>query len=226
MEKNPGALRSKVVHASTLLSTNGLGWKTILRHYVEPSRHCPTERIALPTIITHPAIPLSLAIGLGPAEISKRLLVCGVAASILPDLDVLAFRLGIPYAAEWGHRGFSHSLAFAAFVAVIGACLAKSLRSTPKRVFGFLFLSAASHGILDALTNGGLGIAFLWPFSNERFFAPWHPIVVAPLSISRFLSDRGLAVLWSEFIRVWLPCLSVAIIMMIVRRYRRLGQAS
>jgi inner membrane protein len=28
----------------------------------------------------------------------------------------------------------------------------------------------ASHGVLDALTNGGHGIAFFSPFLNERYF--------------------------------------------------------
>jgi len=175
----------------------------------------------LPTIFTHPAIPLSLACGLGRKAISKRLLACGVAASILPDLDVIAFRLGIPYATEWGHRGFSHSLAFALVIATLGAIFVRGPRSTTKRAFCFLFVSAASHGALDALTDGGLGIALLWPFSDERFFAPWHPIEVAPLALSRFFSHRGLSVLQSECIWVWLPCFSTALIAVAVRRYRK-----
>lgn len=148
--------------------------------------------------------------GLGREAVSRRLLAAGVVASALPDLDVVAFRLGVPYAANFGHRGFSHSLAFALAVAVVGAGLASLLHSTRWRTFWFLFLAAASHGILDALTNGGLGIAFLWPFSGERFFAPFQPIDVAPLSAARFLSERGLAVLRSEALWVWLPCFGVA----------------
>jgi inner membrane protein len=164
----------------------------------------------LPTILTHPAVPLALAWGLGQDVISKRLLAVGIVASVVPDLDVLAFRLGIPYAAEFGHRGFSHSFLLALVAGLVGASLANTLHTAFQRSFWFLFVAMASHGILDAFTNGGLGIAFLWPFSGERFFAPLHPIEVAPLGLSRFLSLRGVAVLWSEVLWIWLPLFAVA----------------
>ena len=176
----------------------------------------------MPTILTHPAVPLALRLGFGRKTVSTRLLMVGIFASILPDLDVVAFRLGIPYAAEWGHRGFSHSLAFALLVAVIGAILARAQRTTAKRAFWFLFFAVASHGLLDAFTNGGLGIAFLWPISTERFFLPWHPVEVAPLRLSRFLSQRGIEVLKSELIWIWAPCFGLALVVLIVRRVRGL----
>ena len=56
---------------------------------------------------------------------------------------------------------------------------------------------AISHGLLDTLTDGGLGIALLWPFSNERFFAPWTPIPVAPIG-ARMLTGRGVRVVMTE----------------------------
>jgi inner membrane protein len=73
--------------------------------------------------------------------------------------------------------------------------------------------STASHGILDAFTNGGLGIAFLWPFSSERYFAPYQVIEVSPIGISRFLSSRGLAVLESELVWVWAPCVVLGVVL-------------
>jgi inner membrane protein len=129
---------------------------------------------------------------------------------VLPDLDVLAFRLGIPYAADFGHRGFSHSILFAFLAAFAGACLFRFFRATFLQSFLFLFGAVISHGILDALTNGGLGIAFLWPWSGERFFAPMQVIEVAPLRLSRFLSLKGATVLWSEVLWVWLPVMGIA----------------
>ncbi|MFA6179679.1 MAG: metal-dependent hydrolase, partial [Candidatus Methylopumilus sp.] len=53
--------------------------------------------------------------------------------------------------------------------------------------------------------NGGLGVALYWPFSNERVFFPYHPIAVSPIGVGRFFTERGLAVLKSEFIWVVLP---------------------
>jgi inner membrane protein len=164
----------------------------------------------VPTILTHPAVPLALGLGLGPSVISRRLLVAGVAASVLPDLDVIAFPLGISYASDFGHRGVTHSLVFAALVALGGAYGRRALRTTAVRALGFLFLATASHGLLDACTNGGLGVALLWPWSGERYFAPFQMIEVSPLSVQQLWSVRGARVLWSELAWVWAPCTVLA----------------
>ena len=168
----------------------------------------------MPTVLTHPAVPVALCLGIGSRVIPYRLLLAGIAVSMLPDLDVLAFRFGIPYASDIGHRGFSHSLAFAAMAALLGAYV---LRNGSSKAFWFLFAVSASHGVLDAFTNGGLGIAFLWPFSAERYFAPIQGIEVSPLSIKRFLSQRGAAVITSELLWVWLPCMTVGILAAVLR---------
>ena len=167
----------------------------------------------MPTVLAHPALPLAIGLGLGRQIISGRLLAAGVAASILPDVDVLAFPLGVQYGSAFGHRGLTHSFAFAFVAALVGGCCHRALRTGFSRAFLFILASAASHGILDAFTNGGLGIAFLWPFSSDRYFAPYQVIEVSPIGISRFLTTRGLSVLESELVWVWAPCvvLSVAL---------------
>jgi len=160
----------------------------------------------MPTILTHAAVlPLAIGAGLGRDVIPGRLLAAGVVAALLPDLDVLAFHVGVPYGAELGHRGFSHSWFVAAVIALIGAGGRRALRTRFLTAFLFLFVSTASHGVLDAVTNGGLGIALFWPWSAERYFAPAPVIEVAPLSVARFFSARGWAVLQSELWWVWLP---------------------
>ncbi|MFP5240615.1 MAG: metal-dependent hydrolase [Acidobacteriota bacterium] len=78
-------------------------------------------------------------------------------ASILPDLDVIAFRLGVAYASELGNRGFSHSLLFAVCWALAGACFCKLMRISFRRAFLFLLACTASHGLLDAFTTAGSG---------------------------------------------------------------------
>jgi inner membrane protein len=72
-----------------------------------------------------------------------------------------------------------------------------------------LFLATASHGFLDAMTSGGLGVAFFAPFSETRYFLPWRPIVVSPISIYGFVGRRGLMVMWSELEWVWLPAVLI-----------------
>src|SRR5262249_21263781 len=147
----------------------------------------------MPTVMTHAAF----AFGLGRIFTARRMPRVWywdvlIVLSILPDLDILAFRLGIPYEAPFGHRGFSHSLLFA--LAVSAACAAVCRRRCGVRfwdLWGLFFVSAASHGILDALTNGGLGIAFFWPFDNTRYFFPWQPIEVSEMGYHFFSSSRA-----------------------------------
>jgi inner membrane protein len=175
----------------------------------------------MPTILTHPVVPLAIAAGLGSKVIPTRLIVAGVVAAILPDLDVLAFKLGIPYSHDFGHRGFSHSILFALAFALVIASMWRWLDTSFWRALLFIFIAGVSHGLLDAFTNGGLGIAFLWPWSGERYFAPYQVIQVSPIGVSRFISAGGLAVLWSEFLWVWLPFMGLASVLIAWRRYQK-----
>ncbi|WP_173644242.1 metal-dependent hydrolase, partial [Xanthomonas citri] len=79
----------------------------------------------MPTIMTHAAVPLALWCASERGRISPHLLAAGVAAAMLPDADVLAFALHIPYADAFGHRGASHSLLFASIIALLGAAMAE-----------------------------------------------------------------------------------------------------
>lgn len=172
----------------------------------------------MPTILTHSAVPLAMAWCRGRHVISRRLLLAGVVVSAIPDLDVLGFKYGVAYASPFGHRGFTHSLMFALVIALLGTACFKYLRSTPGRTFGILFAAIASHGILDTFTNGGLGVALLWPFTDARYFAPFRPIEVSPIGLSSFASARSLEVLGSELVWVWVPLLTMAALAVLVRR--------
>jgi inner membrane protein len=174
----------------------------------------------MPTLITHPAVPLAAAL-LGGRKISGRLLVAGIIGSILPDADVIGFRLGIPYGHLLGHRGFSHSIAFALLLGLIAMFMARRLGSGRMAAFLFVFIATVSHALLDALTSGGLGVALLAPFSNERFFFSWRPIMVSPLSLDRFMAGRGLQVLRSELLWVWLPAIIIVILGLFLGNYRQ-----
>lgn len=172
----------------------------------------------MPTIIAHAAVPICLSVGLGSKAVPPRLLLAGMAAAMFPDLDVVAFKLGIPYEHAFGHRGMSHSLLVAALVGMLFAAFTRQLRASFAVVFMFVAISAASHGLLDTLTDGGLGAALLWPLSDQRLFAPVRPIEVSPLGVSFLFSARGWAVLRSEMIFVWLPALLFALGLLAVRR--------
>jgi inner membrane protein len=170
------------------------------------------------TILSHPAVPLALGYGFSNSVISVRLLAAGVAASILPDVDVIAFEVGIPYESPFGHRGFTHSIAFAALVGLSGVTLYRPLATTRLRGFWFLTAATVSHPLLDACTNGGLGVALFWPFSVERYFLPWRSILVSPIGIADFLNAYGLAVLQSELVKIWLPAIVLGVMMRALTR--------
>lgn len=124
--------------------------------------------------------------------------------SLLPDADVLAFALHIPYSAPFGHRGATHSFAFAALCGVVAWAVVRD-----RRLAWLVGLTVASHPLLDALTDGGLGVALFFPFTNERFFFPWQPLPVAPIGRG-MLSARGLFVVaWeaAAFLPLWLYAL-------------------
>ena len=195
-------------------------------------RQCP-----MASLFTHGFVAASA--GLLP-EFSKHrgwILLLGAFAAIVPDADVLAFRYGIAYDHPFGHRGATHSLAFAL---LLGALLTLPfLRDYPLRfrrrafaaqaapgparesetqstqatggsgfvLFAYFFLCTLSHSLLDALTNGGLGVAFFFPFDNARYFFPeeWRVIQVSPIGARRFFSEWGLRVIFSELKFVALP---------------------
>ena len=152
--------------------------------------------------IGHVAVGLAAARGASATPRQRiALSILFGAASLAPDLDVIGFAYGIRYGAPWGHRGASHSLVFALVLAAaltfVTSAFSARLRKSRLRLFLWLAVVIASHGLLDALTDGGRGIALLWPFTHQRFFAPVRPIPVAPIGI-RFLSARGLFVAIAE----------------------------
>jgi inner membrane protein len=172
----------------------------------------------MPTVISHAVAAAALIAAVPARAVPRRLMMLGAACSMVPDLDVIGFRLGIGYGDLLGHRGLSHSLAFAAGLASLALPVS---RVTPPARRGFvwlyLFLATASHGLLDALTNGGLGVALFSPFDTTRYFFPFTPIEVSPIG-ARFFSARGLAVLSSEVRWVWLPAMAFAAVAIVARR--------
>jgi inner membrane protein len=92
-------------------------------------------------------------------------------------------------------------------------------------LFGFFFAVTASHGLLDAFTNGGLGVAFFAPFDDSRYFFPWRPLEVSPLGMA-FFSSWGLQTALSELQWVWLPTALLVAAVELVRWHRRARQAA
>jgi inner membrane protein len=175
------------------------------------------------SIFGHTVLGATLGAVLLPERQHWRWWLLAAACAFLPDADVIGFKFHVPYASLWGHRGLTHSLLAAAVVASALSCLAWLRRNNGSppvaRLWALLFLATASHGVLDALTTGGLGVAFFSPFDQQRYFFSLRPIQVSPIGIRNFLGPRGLRVLSSEALWVGFPCLCI----LLMRRaiYRR-----
>jgi inner membrane protein len=180
------------------------------------------------TIISHAVAAAGIAALFPAGSLKRRAWIAGALFSMVPDADVMSFRFGIAYADVLGHRGFTHSLVFAAVLGGVGAfALFPHARAGVNRglVLLYLFLATASHGVLDALTNGGHGVAFFAPFGSSRYFFPFTPIEVSPIGVSRFFSSRGAEVLLNEMLWIWLPAAVAIVSAWTFRRVRRSDDA-
>jgi inner membrane protein len=148
------------------------------------------------------------AVGQPADRLPVRFWIATALLAALPDADVVAFGFGLPYASMLGHRGITHSLAFAAVVGLIVAHVLFRGEGWSRQRLAIsvvFFCVIASHGVLDAFTDGGSGVAFFAPFSDVRYHFPWRPIAVSPIGIVQFLSPRGVVVMLNELLLVWLP---------------------
>jgi inner membrane protein len=163
------------------------------------------EKESMPTTLTHTLVGLGAAKVFASRSLPPSFYGLAAALSLLPDLDVVSFRLGIPYSSRFGHRGFSHSICCAVLVSLGVAALVSSYFAVPCwQMAGFSLAVVVIHSLLDALTDGGCGIAFFSPFDDRRYFLPWRPIQVSPIGLAVF-SRWGFRALLSEVIWVWLP---------------------
>ncbi len=177
----------------------------------------------MPTIFSHAVF----AVLLGKAAVKKSatywLWFLTAVCAMIPDADVISFYFRVERDSMFSHRGFTHSILFAilfgAFIAFIADKFLNTKISFPKLLM-FFSLTTFSHPFLDMLTNGGSGVALFAPFSNERFFFPFRPVEVSPIGIS-FFSSRGLDVILSEMIWVWLPAFLIFALSLFIGKIKK-----
>lgn len=158
---------------------------------------------------SHAFVALALGRATQNPVMTRQVLLVGMACSVVPDLDVIGFSFGIRYGDLWGHRGFTHSLFFAGLLSAALVVLWHRRKPTSAKasLFVYFFLSTASHGVLDAMTDGGLGVAFFSPFDTSRYFFTIRPVAVSPIGIGEFFTADAFRVLASEIRWIWLPSL-------------------
>lgn len=176
----------------------------------------------MPTIFSHAVAAVALGKTCTGRKMPARFWVLSIACAVLPDADVISFSFRVQRGSMFGHRGLTHSLFFALLLALVVVWLA--FRKTPAfsknwwTLLLYFFAVTASHGLLDALTDGGSGVAFFAPLDATRYFFPWRPIEVSPIGLG-FFSQRGMRVIESEFVWGWIPS-ALAVAALLYRRLR------
>ncbi len=226
---------AKRCQQSTLASHNADCWH---RHHArgEPGRRFRrSPRAEVPwtvrclsmcTAFTHGAVALITGRAAFPGSIPKRFWLIAPICSALPDLDYGLHAYGVEYHDLWGHRGMAHSVLFAAVLAVITMLVffrAYAPLNTRRgwALLSYFFVITASHGFLDAFTDGGLGVALFSPFDAERYFMPWQPLPVPDLGLATIFTRRFATVMLGEVLMVWLPGCAVALPVWAARVARR-----
>ena len=181
----------------------------------------------MPSVFAHVAAGAALGSAFAPTS-KRRLWVAAAVCAAVPDVDALGRPFGnLSYEAAFGgHRGFTHSILFAIVVGGWAAwMLSRDIISQRAhlRLWLAFALAIASHGILDALSTIGNGVAFWAPFSWTHYEFGWQPlgeIGPGPRGPTRLLAIVGNELLW-----VGLPSLIVVAIARLIRRGPRSQRA-
>jgi inner membrane protein len=142
----------------------------------------------------------------------RRVITLAAICAVVPDLDLIGWPLGVSTFTLFGHRGLSHSIAFAVALGV-GAAMAL-LPGAPRRdrvvAAAVLILATATHSVLDAMTTySPTGPAFWAPFSNQRYRFSWMPLTGA----GGFETDFGREALYA--------CLPALVLIVVIEGCRR-----
>jgi inner membrane protein len=163
--------------------------------------------------IAHAAVALARGAAGVPEELDRRLFVATIACACWPDLDYGTLLFEVRPNETFGHRGGTHSL----FVAIVVAAIVAFafFRAQFLRVFSFLAVAGASHGILDAMTAGDLGVALFWPLTSARFHFPFALLASCPVGMNEYFGYWGILTIANEVLYVVLP---IALVVSIVTR--------
>jgi len=177
----------------------------------------------VPSTLSHAAVAIAAGTVFSSRPAPKHFWSVSIACAVIADIDLIPFLFGVPYNHFFGHRGFFHSIFFGLLVSIAAtkyvSSVSKGLPEAWVRYFTLFFLLCVSHGLLDALSNGSIGVALFSPFDPTRYFLPWQPISMVRMRV--FLTTWSLAAIRSELFLVWIPSCLVVLITALVRTVGR-----
>ena len=176
----------------------------------------------MPSIFAHAVAGAALAnAAFSPRRVPRRVWITAAFVAALPDIDAIGRPFGnLSFEALFGgHRGLTHSVMFAlAFSAIVtwGFFRRPQWTALQRRLWATFALAIVSHGVLDALSTIGSGVAFWAPFSWTHYEFAWQPL--GELGPGSRGPDRVLDMVANEFVWVGLPSLMVVAIARFIRR--------
>ena len=178
----------------------------------------------MPSIFAHAVAGAALGSAFTPHRAPRHVWIAAAICAALPDIDALGRPFGnLRYEAAFGgHRGFTHSVVFAVLLGAFVAwrCFRESSWQRVRLPLWAIFaLATATHGVLDALSTIGNGVAFWAPFSWTHYEFLWRPlgeIGPGPRGL-----ERVLALVANELLWVGLPAIIVVAIARLIRRSSR-----
>ena len=163
----------------------------------------------MPSLLGHAVAGLAITAAFHRDKLPRRTWGLAVFCAVAPDLDWFVSLANIHRGHVLNHRGVAHSLFAAAALAAVVFLLAFRKEQRRGAVWLCLTVAAMSHGLLDACTAGGVGVALFMPFSDTRWACIWQPGHVAPLPMGREHTYTFLASLLDEARWIGLPALAV-----------------
>jgi inner membrane protein len=177
----------------------------------------------VPSTLSHAAVAIAAGTVFSSRPTPRHFWSVFIACAVIADVDLILFLCGVPYEHFFGHRGFFHSIFFALLTSIVAtryvSKFQEGLSGAWVRYFTLFFLLAVSHGLLDALSNGSIGVALFSPFDPTRYFFPWQPISMVRMRV--FLTTWNLAAIRSELFWVWIPSCLVVLFTVLVRSMGR-----
>ncbi|BDU75885.1 metal-dependent hydrolase [Mesoterricola sediminis] len=172
----------------------------------------------------HALAGLAVGSAFAGRETDRRTRALALVCAVAPDLDWFTGFLDPQDRYGLAHRGLFHSFLAAGALTVLAMALGNRVRWRHPRAWACLAVATFSHGLLDAFTFGGRGVAFLEPFSSVHFVSAWQPIFVSPIPLSGRLTDWLFFSLGTELLVIGLPAMAVLLATRTLRARR--AQAS
>lgn len=161
----------------------------------------------MPSFFGHAVAGYAISSAFHRGRPPRRVWILATACAVAPDLDWFTGFLDVQNRFGLAHRGLFHSLLAAGLLAALAVLLGLDRGRRTLRNGMCIALATFSHGLLDACTFGGTGVAFLQPFSDAHFVAFWQPIFVSPIPLSGRLTDWLLFSLGTEALWIGGPAL-------------------